>query len=137
MRVECWFHVDAKLAYSRLTGHLTAPAFEKFREAIVLEARYDPDFIHLIDIRDLDALSLDAQAIRAMAGRAIYSPDSLRAIIASSDLSFGFARMADAHFAEKRRNSRTFRELAPALEWLELAPDFPLQEGEPVVIDVT
>jgi hypothetical protein len=80
---------------------------------------FDPGFSQLIDFRHVTQLELNADDIRTLAQRSIFSPQSRRGLIMQSDLAYGLARMYEILREEAGEHGiRVFRNLDEALDWI-------------------
>jgi len=88
------------------------------------DPQFRPDFNHVVDCRAITEMDLTAAQIASLAERSGFSLQSRRAFVVSSDLQYGLSRV----FAAYRENqgaahTKVFRELDPALAWLDLPPE--------------
>jgi hypothetical protein len=60
---------------------------------------FDPELNELVDLRSVTEFALSSDEIRTFARRRIYSPESRRALVASSPHIFGLGRMWEAYTA--------------------------------------
>lgn len=100
--------------YADALGHI---------ERLGRDPQFHPDFRQIIDLRDVTDPQLSADQVRALARHNVFNPDSRRAMVASSDASFGLARMFDT-IRELRGETgiRVVRTLSEGAEWVEIAP---------------
>jgi hypothetical protein len=80
---------------------------------------FDPGFSQLMDCTQVTKAELSQADVQRLAGEAIFSPCSRRAILVTSDVAFGLARMFEM-LRESRgeQGIRVFRDLDGALEWV-------------------
>jgi hypothetical protein len=72
-----------------------------------------------MDLTRITEFALEANDIRRLAQGTIFSRESRRAIIASSDLVYGFGRMFEILREIAGENGiRVFRDLDEALDWI-------------------
>jgi hypothetical protein len=93
------------------------------QEKLSKDPDFDPSFCQLMDFTHVTKLDLRAEDVRRLAQASIFSRDSRRAILVTSDAAFGLARMFEivrSTFGE--RGIQTFRNLDHALDWV-LAKD--------------
>ena len=76
-------------------------------------------FSQLMDLTQVTNVEFGTEDLRRLAQRSIFSPDSRRAILVSSDVVFGLSRMFEI-FRETLGETgiRVFRNLDDALEWV-------------------
>ena len=84
---------------------------------------FDPTFSQLVDATQLPSIDLDTSDLRRLAEGSMFSNHSRRAILVSSDVAFGLARMYET-FRESAGETgiHIFRDLDQALDWI-LAKD--------------
>ena len=98
-------------------------------EGIVRELRrlwgsgaYAYDRHELYDLRGITASEVDSEGVRALAAvnLELFSgqPDFRSAVVATTGLSFGFARMFQAYIGDRETNMQVFSGLEAALAWL-------------------
>lgn len=102
-----------------MTGVVTAADFLAAREAAAADPLFDDAFSHLVDLRDC-RLELNTAAIESLAARSISKKTTRRALVATSDVTFGLGRMYGSHreLAVDSDLTRVFRSLPAAFEWL-------------------
>lgn len=91
--------------------------------ALRADPLFRPSFSQLIDLRGVTELAARAPAIRAVAGENPFGSGARRAILVSSDVAFGMARMYQLLTDETSDESQVFRDQDLALAWLGLAGD--------------
>jgi hypothetical protein len=129
------FIIDEQRAVvvSKGTGVFTHADFLDHMARLSADPRFRPEFDQLVDCRALTSLEFTSDEVSELAKASIFSRQSRRAFVVSSDLQFGMSRM----FATYREISgakeiMTFREMREALSWLNLPPDFdPYGAGGP------
>ncbi len=87
------------------------------QDKLLNDPDFVPDFSQLMDFTHVTEVALTSEDLRRIADRSIFSPDSRRAILVSSDLVFGLSRMFEIFrdiLGEK--GIRVFRNLEEALE---------------------
>jgi hypothetical protein len=85
-----------------------------------------PDFHRemeqLFDFREVTKAMLSEEDVRLLASRNIFSGQSRRALVVSSDVQFGLGRMFETYREGAGEHGITiFREMADALSWLSLS----------------
>ncbi len=86
----------------------------------------DPDFVpnyrQIFDLRGVTDLELTSTDLRERVANDVFGGGSRRALVASSDLVFGMARMYQLLAADENTDEiRVFREMSDAVRWLDLA----------------
>jgi hypothetical protein len=114
-----------RVVVSTGSGTFTQADFHAHMARIGADARFNPDFNHIIDCRAISQIDLTREQIMDLATRSIFNAQSRRAFVVSSELQFGLTRM----FAAYReiaggQKIMIFRSMAEALAWLELPADF-------------
>jgi hypothetical protein len=75
----------------------------------------------LFDVTNVTDAQLSAAEIQTLAARAVFSPDSRRAVLVRNDLQFGLARMFELlRENQGEKGIRIFRKLEDALEWIQI-----------------
>jgi hypothetical protein len=89
------------------------------QEMLAQDPDFDPSFSQIMDFTRIAQFDLEASGVRRLAQRTLFSPGSRRAIIVSTDLVYGFARMYEILRENYGDNGiRVFRDLDEALEWI-------------------
>lgn len=88
---------------------------------LVGDARFDPSFRQLADLRDVADLVVDAGTIRLIATLSPFSAGARQALVVGSDVAYGMARMFQMLRDDNGGDLQIFRRLSDALEWLGLA----------------
>jgi hypothetical protein len=89
------------------------------QERLLKDPDFDADFSHIMDFTRITGVDLEAGDIRRLAERRIFSSESRRAIIVSTDLVYGFGRMFEMIRENLGENGiRVFRDLDVALDWI-------------------
>lgn len=111
---------DRRLVLTRAWGVLSTRDLADVMSQILLDPRFDPMYRSLGDLRDVTDITVDAMDTARTAASPIFAEGTRRAIVATSEVAYGMARMF-ATFAERSgQQVRIFREMGPAEEWLEL-----------------
>ena len=107
------------------TGIFTYAEFLDHMARMSADPRFRPEFDQLVDCRAITLLDFTGGQLRELAGRSIFSAQSRRAFVVSSDLQFGLSRMFAAYRElSGARGTMIFREMREALSWLNLPPEF-------------
>ena len=110
---------NRRLVISTISDVFTLADGLAYQEKLLKDPDFDPNFSQLVDCTQVARLELGPNEVRRLAQRSIFSPDSRRAILVSSDLVFGFARMfAMFREAAGEKGIRIFRDLDEALYWV-------------------
>jgi hypothetical protein len=109
---------------SKGTGVFTYAEFRGHMERLKADPRFRPEFNQLVDCRAVTAFELTGEQINELAGRSIFSVQTRRAFVVSSDLQFGLSHTFAAYRDLRgETDTRVFRELRDALAWLGLPAD--------------
>jgi hypothetical protein len=104
---------------STISGVFTLADGLAHQEKLLKDPDFDPNFSQLLDCTHITKVELRPEDVRRLAQRSIFSPVSHRAILVSSDVTFGLARMFMI-FRETlgEKGIRVFYELDEALYWV-------------------
>ena len=108
-----------RLVITTVLDQLTLADGMAHQDKLLKDPDFDPSFSQLMDLTRANASDLNASDIRKMAERTIFSPESRRAIVASSNLIYGFGRMFEILRETAGENGiRIFRDMDEAVDWL-------------------
>jgi hypothetical protein len=114
------FSIENNVLHLNLDGELTKDDVLGFRARVQADPSYWPGMPELVDCRGLSTL-FSADDLRALAAR-MERPASPRpwrcAVLVSSDVVYGLARMYDAFVDAAPIEVRPFRDPAEATAWL-------------------
>ncbi len=100
-------------------GRITLANALEHQEKLRKDPDFDPSFSQIMDLTQVTEFALEAYDIRRIAQTTIFSRESRRAIIASSDLVYGFGRMFEILREIAGENGiRVFRNLDEAIDWI-------------------
>ncbi len=100
-------------------GRITLANALEHQEKLRKDPDFDPSFSQIMDLTRITEFALEANDIRRLAQGTVFSRESRRAIIASSDLVYGFGRMFEILREIAGENGiRVFRDLDEALDWI-------------------
>jgi hypothetical protein len=119
--LPAYFRIDQerRLVMSTISGVFTLADGLTHQEKILKDPAFDPSFSQLLDCTHITQVELRPEDVRRLAQRSIFSSDSHRAILVSSDLTFGLAQMFMI-FREAwgEKGIRVFHNLDEALYWV-------------------
>jgi hypothetical protein len=105
------------------SGSATAAGLIGFVTDLISNERYRPGMSILVDHMALDASTLSAADVRALAQTVVRLDDEIGssrvAIVVPDPLTFGFARMYELQAADAQVRSRVFYGRSDALTWLQ------------------
>ena len=118
--MPCSYTIDLarSLVLSRGWGVLTDGELLAHVRALTVDTRFVRNFYQLADLRDVEDVEVSASTIREMARLNPYGDGSRRAVVVTSDVLFGMARMYQILRDEPTDRLEIFRELDAALRWL-------------------
>ena|SRR3954470_8142071 len=111
---------ERRLVITRGWGELTTRELVEVMSQILLDPRFDPSYRSLGDLRDVTSIAVDTMATAQTAASPLFADGARRAIVATSDVAYGMARMFAAYSERAGHEVCVFREMAPAEAWLGL-----------------
>ena len=120
--MPCSYIIDLprSLVLSRGWGVLTDGELLAHVRALTVDPRFVGNFHQLADLRDVADVEVSSSTIREMARLNPYGDGSRRAVVVTSDVLFGMARMYQILRDEPSDELEVFRKLDDALRWLEI-----------------
>ena len=112
--------VARRLVLSRAWGVFTAQDLLDHYNALAADPAFDPSFSQLVDLRDVEQVELDTSVIRRHALERLFGGGAQRALVVSSDMHYGLARMYGAFAEFASQNVKVFRDMHEAEQWLGL-----------------
>jgi hypothetical protein len=111
--------VQAGVVFTKAVGDLVLADMWGHRERLLAHPDFRPELNQLMDLRECSPLQLTADQILQIARPRVYSDNSRRALLVSSDLQYGLSRMFET-FNELNgdTNVRVFRDERQALDFL-------------------
>src|SRR5208283_4961352 len=119
--MPAYFKIDKehRLVMSMISGVFTMAEALAQRENLRKHPDFDPSFSQLVDFTQVARIELKQEDMQSLAQASIFSSDSRRAFVTSSDVVFGMARMFEALRDSIGDNGiRVFRNLDEALDWV-------------------
>ena len=89
--------------------------------ALAVDRRFARNFNQLADLRDVTDLQVTAATIREMVKLNPFGTSARRALVVTSDVVFGMARMYQILLEESSYKFEIFREVDQAFQWLGIA----------------
>lgn len=110
---------ERRLVLSSASGVFSRVEAAAHMERLQKDPDFDPSYSQIADFSQVTKIDLQAQDVRELAQRSIFSTQSRRALIAPGDTAYGLARM----FGMLRENQGEmgigiFRTLEEALDWV-------------------
>lgn len=119
--MPAYFRIDKerRLVMSTVYGVFTLADGLAHQENLLKDPEFAPSFSQLLDWTHITQIELGSEDMRRLAQMSVFSSDSHRAILVSSDLAFGFAQMF-LIFREAwgEKGIRIFRNLDEGLFWV-------------------
>jgi hypothetical protein len=109
-----------QLVITRGWGQLSSDELLETMSQILLDPRFDPSYRSLGDLREVTSITVDTMATAQTAASPLFADGTRRAIVATSDVAYGMARMFAAYSERAGHEVRIFREMALAEAWLEV-----------------
>jgi hypothetical protein len=106
-----------RVIYSRAWGVLTDQELAANRAALYADPDFEPDLAQLYDFTDVTEVQITSPALRELASTTRFSPDARRAVVVSTDVAFGMARMYSI-VSGREGFIQVFRDRASAVQWL-------------------
>jgi len=133
--VSATYEIDKRrrLVITTALDHLTLAEGLAHQEKLLKDPDFDPSFSQLMDFTRVDFSGIEANDIRKLAERNIFSSQSRRAVVASSNLVYGFGRMFEMFRENAGENGiRVFRDLDEAVDWIlanNTAPELRMEQS--------
>ena len=110
---------ERRLITSTASGVITLPEIWAHQEKLDKDPDFDPSFAQLLDVTQVTKLKLSSEDVRRVAESNTLSTNTRLAIVATSSLVYGMARMFQI-FREMKgeEKTRVFRDRAEALAWV-------------------
>jgi hypothetical protein len=108
-----------RLVTNTMTGVLTQDEVLTIVDRFMSDPDFDPNFSQLIDCRQVTKMKVNAEDVRQIADREIFSPDSRRAIVVTDAVTFGLGRMYEIlRDLKGEKGIRVFRSIEEATDWI-------------------
>jgi hypothetical protein len=125
--MPCRYTIDQqhRLVITTASGRVTFAEAKAHQDQLSNDAAFDPKFNQLVDASTVTAIDATVEQVRTIAKRAIFSPASRRAFVATRPDIFGIGRVLGTYFEMGRvpQQVHVFYDLRSALEWLGLDED--------------
>ena len=109
------------LVFTTAQGVLMEQDIRTLRQRLREDSDFDPNYDHIIDLRDVVEFEISAAEMRKIADQHYIFNESCReAIVAKKDISFAMARMYEMLRGSKSGEIKVFRDMAEARRWLGL-----------------
>jgi hypothetical protein len=111
---------ERRLVISTAWGRLSLTDIQAHRDQLLSDPDFDPGYNQLVDATAVTDFEPTTAEIRSLAQRRIFSGTSRRALVGSSTLIYGVARVFQVHheFSGTPSQVTVFYNMAAALRWL-------------------
>lgn len=116
------YEIDAKqrLVTSHLTGIVTDEEIHAHRQKVRHDPEFNPGYRQLIDLSGITEVRATTNAVTSAAADQYYTPGTRRAFVATTDTTFGLARMFALRAEGEGQTIEVFRDRKKAMDWLGL-----------------
>lgn len=83
------------------------------------DTAFDPTSNHIFNTKQVKSVDVAPAVLKRLAGIELFADTSRRAVVASSDVIFGLARIYEAYRDVSTDRLRIFREYDQAMSWLQ------------------
>jgi hypothetical protein len=114
------FHIDTaqRLVRTRVWGRIGDEHVRGLYRHLVADPRFRPDFRQLTTVDDNVQFTLSHRTIAEVAAMPVFRAGTRRAVVASTEVAFGLARMFSLIAERVGQVVRVFREEASAERWI-------------------
>jgi hypothetical protein len=110
---------ERRLVLTRGWGELSTRELADVMRRIRLDPRFDPTYRSLGDLREVTTITVDTMATAQTAASPLFADGTRRAIVATSEVAFGMARMFASFSERSGQEVRVFRDISLAEAWLD------------------
>lgn len=111
---------DQKIIITQAQAGVSIDEMRSHMSTVSSHPDIHPDFSHLFDLREAKNINFNTNEVKQLAEFSYFDDSSKRAIVASSDLYYGMARMYEIFKESSSANIRVFRTYEEAKEWIGL-----------------
>jgi hypothetical protein len=109
-----------RVVFSVFEGTVTDEELPAYAAALRADPDFEPSFSQLADTRGVVRLDVSGAAVGLLVGVNPYGAGSRTAVVVSSDLAFGMARMYQIRRSSAPDEVEVFRDVNEARRWLGL-----------------
>ena len=103
---------------SRLWGSVTEDEVHDHNTRLRNDPAFDPDYRQLVDLTGITEIRVSSKTVTVTAMDQFFTPGTRRAFVASSDATFGMARVFQLQAEGLGQTIEVFRDRKKAEEWL-------------------
>jgi hypothetical protein len=103
---------------SRLWGAVTDKEIHEHNDKLRNDPHFDPSYRQIVDLTGITEIKVSTVTINETSLNQIFNPGTRRAMVATSDATFGMARMYALRAEGLGQTVEVFRDWPPAEEWL-------------------
>ena len=114
------YDIDPKqrLVVSRLSGVVTNDEVQTHNRSLRTDPKFDPSYRQLIDLSGITEIQITTDTVTTAAQNQYFTPGTRRAFVATTDATFGMARMFALRAEAGGQTIEVFRDRAKAEKWL-------------------
>src|SRR5256885_145293 len=105
---------ERRIVITRAVGSLTGDDIRETRTRLLADPAFDPTFSQLIDLRRMTDTTLELVELMSIAGSSVFRPGVRRAIVSTTPLQYGIARMFETLSEQHGQDVKVFRDSAEA-----------------------
>jgi len=121
-----------RLVRSKGWGVLEEADLASTQRGVREDAQFDPMYRQIYDFSDVTEIRVSATDLRFLAYNSPFSPKATRAVVVSSDVAYGMARMYGLMGDRDPERFQIFRDRAAALRWLGVSDDSKTTRSEEI-----
>jgi len=120
-----------RVVWSLAWGALTDEELQAHSKTLRADPRFEAEFRQLQDLTGVDTSAVTSSGLTRLTQMNPFGKRARRAVLVSSDVAFGLARMHEQMRGDSADELQVFRDRAAALEWLGLPPDWTPPAADP------
>src|SRR5206468_766239 len=109
---------NERLVVSRLSGVVTNDEVQIHNSSLPTDPQFDPSYRQLIDLSGITEIRITTDTVTTAAQNQYFTPGTRRAFVATSDATFGMARMFAMRAEAGGQTIEVFRDRKKAENWL-------------------
>ena len=114
------YQIDPKqqLVVSHLSGVVTNDEVQAHNSSLPTDPHFDPNYRQLIDLTGITEIRITTDTVTTAAQHQYFTPGTRRAFVATSEATFGMARMFALRAEAGGQTIEVFRDRTEAEKWL-------------------